>query len=162
MTGESTITKPGVGTISFSARFRNSSAASIVFSWSSALRRHIIWKVATDVSEKNTPSSLPVFLYGGETWSLTLREEHKLTVSENRVLRIFDPKREEVTGDWRKLHNDELHNLYSSPNIFRMFKSRRMRWARHVARMGAKRNTYRILVEKPEETTRKTKTYVGG
>jgi hypothetical protein len=73
-------------------------------------------------------------------------------VSENRVLRrIFGSKRDEVTGDWRKLHNEELHNLYSSPNIIRMIKSRRMRWAGHVARMREKRNAYRILVGKPEE-----------
>jgi hypothetical protein len=70
---------------------------------------------------------------------------------ENRVLRrIFGPRRDHVTGDWRKLHNEELHNLYSSPNIIRMVKSRRMRWARHVARMGERQNTYRILVGKPE------------
>jgi hypothetical protein len=79
---------------------------------------------------------LPVVLYGCETWSLTLREEHRLRVFENRVLRrIFGPKREE-DGSWRKLHNDELHSLYSSPNIVRVIKSRRMRWAGHVARMG--------------------------
>jgi hypothetical protein len=80
-------------------------------------------------------------------------------VSENRVLRrIFGPWRDEVTGDWRKLHNEELHNLYSSPN--RMIKSRRMRWAGHVARMGATRNAYRILVGKArrKETSRTTKT----
>jgi hypothetical protein len=72
-------------------------------------------------------------------------------VLENRVLRrIFEPKRDEVTGGWRKLHNEELHNLYSSPNIIRMIKSRRMRWVGHVARMGAKRNACRILVGKPE------------
>jgi hypothetical protein len=66
-------------------------------------------------------------LYGCETWSLTLREEHRLREFENKVLRrIFGPKRVEVTGDWRKLHNDEFHNLYSSPNIIRMIKSRRM------------------------------------
>jgi hypothetical protein len=71
---------------------------------------------------------------------------------ENRVLRrIFGPKRDEVTGDLRKLHNEELHNLYASPNIVRMMKSRRMRWAWHVARMRAKRNACRILVGKPEE-----------
>jgi hypothetical protein len=76
-------------------------------------------------------------LYGYETWSLTLREEHRLRVFENRVLRrIFGPTRDEVTGEWRKLHSGELHNLYSSPDIIRQIKSRRMRWAGHVARMG--------------------------
>jgi hypothetical protein len=73
---------------------------------------------------------LPVDLYGCETWSLTLREEHRLRVFEKRVLRrTFGPERDEVTGGWRKLHNEELHNLYSSPSIIRMIKSRRMRWA---------------------------------
>jgi hypothetical protein len=77
-----------------------------------------------------------VVLYGLETWSLTLGEEHRLRVFENRVLRrIFGPKRDEVTGGWRKLHNEELHNLYSSPSIIRMIKSRRTTWAEHVARM---------------------------
>jgi hypothetical protein len=72
-------------------------------------------------------------------------------VFENRVLRtIFGPKRDEVTGGWRKLHNEELHNLYSSPNIIRMIKSRRRRWVGHVARMGAKRSAYWILVRKPK------------
>jgi hypothetical protein len=71
-----------------------------------------------------------VVLYGRETWSLTFREEHRLRVFENRVLRrIFGPKTDEVTGGWRKLHNEELHNLYSSPSIIRIIKSRRMRWA---------------------------------
>jgi hypothetical protein len=94
---------------------------------------------------------LPVVLYGCETWSLTLREEHKLRVFENRLLRkIFGPRRDEVTGDWRELHNEKFHNLYSSPNTIKMIKSRRMRWAGHVARMGETRNEYRILVEKPE------------
>jgi hypothetical protein len=75
-----------------------------------------------------------VVLYGYETWSLTLRKEHRLRVFENRVLRrIFRPKRDEMTGDWRKLHNEELHNLYSLPSIIRMIKSRRMKWAGHVA-----------------------------
>jgi hypothetical protein len=79
---------------------------------------------------------LPVVLCGCETRSVTLREEHRLRVSENRVLRrIFGPKREE-DGSWRKLHNDELHSLYSSPNIVMVIKSKRMRWAGHVARMG--------------------------
>jgi hypothetical protein len=75
-----------------------------------------------------------VVLYGCETWSLTLREEERLQVLENRVLRrIFGPKRDEVTGDWRKLHNEEIHNLYSFPSTIRVIKSRRLRWARHVA-----------------------------
>jgi hypothetical protein len=86
-----------------------------------------------------------------ETLSLTIREEHKLRVFKNRVLRkIFGPKRDGVTGGWRKLHNEELHNLYSSPSIIRIIKSRRMTWAGHVARMGEKRNVYRLLVGKPE------------
>jgi hypothetical protein len=80
-----------------------------------------------------------------------LREEHRLRVFENRVLkRIFGPKREE-DGSWRKLHNDELHNLYSSPNIVRMIKSRRMRWVGHVAHMGEGRGVYRVLVGMPEK-----------
>jgi hypothetical protein len=80
-----------------------------------------------------------------------LREEHRLRVFENRVLRrIFGPKRDEVTGDWRKLHNGELHNLYSSPDIIRQIKSRRMRWAGHVPQMGEGRNVYRFLVGKSE------------
>jgi len=79
---------------------------------------------------------LPVVLYGCETWSLTLREERRPRVFENRVLRrIFGPKRGEVTGEWRKLHNEELNNLYSSHNIVRVIKSRRMRWAGHVTRV---------------------------
>jgi hypothetical protein len=90
-------------------------------------------------------------LYGCETWSLTLREEHRLRVFENRVLRkIFGPKRDDVTGEWRKLQNEELHDLYFSPNIIRIIKSRRMRWAGHVARMGEKRNAYRLLAGKPK------------
>jgi hypothetical protein len=103
---------------------------------------------------------LPVVLYGCETWSLTLREEPRLRVFENRVLRrIFGPKRDEVTGESRKLHNNELHDLYSSPSIIRIITSGRMRWAGHVALMGEKRNAYRLLVGKPEgKTTRKTKT----
>jgi hypothetical protein len=72
-----------------------------------------------------------------QTWSLTLREEHRLRVFENRVYRrIFEPKRDEVTGGRRKLHNEELHGLYPLPSIVRVFKARRMRWAGHVARMG--------------------------
>jgi hypothetical protein len=87
----------------------------------------------------------PVVLYGCKTWSCTLREEHRLRTFENRVLRIFGPKREE-DGLWIKLHNDELHSLYSSPNVVRVFKSRRMRWAGHVAHMGEGRGVYRVLV----------------
>jgi hypothetical protein len=72
-------------------------------------------------------------------------------VFENRALRgIFAPKRDEVTRDWRRLHNEELHNLYCSPSVIRMMKSRKMRWAEHVARVGVKRNTYRILMGEPE------------
>jgi hypothetical protein len=81
---------------------------------------------------------LPVVLYGCETWSLTVREEHTLRVFENRVLRrIFGPKRDGVTGGWRKLHKEELHNLYSSRSMIRIIKSG------HVARMREKRNVYR-------------------
>jgi hypothetical protein len=83
---------------------------------------------------------LPVVLYGCETWSLTLREEQRLSVFENRVLRrIFGPKRDEVTGEWRKLLKEELRDLYSSPSIIRMIKLGRMRWAGHVAGMDEKR-----------------------
>jgi hypothetical protein len=92
-----------------------------------------------------------VVLDGCETWSLTLREEHRLRVFENRVLRrIFGPKRDEVMGEWRKLHNEELRDLYSSPSVIRIVKSRRMRWAAHIARMGEKKNAYSLLVGKPE------------
>jgi hypothetical protein len=92
-----------------------------------------------------------VVLYECETWSFTLREEHRLRVFENKVLRrIFGSKRDEVTGGWRKLHNEELHGLYSSHSIIRVIKSRRMRWAGHVARMGEVRDAYSILVGRPE------------
>ncbi|KAJ4432681.1 hypothetical protein ANN_21304 [Periplaneta americana] len=84
-------------------------------------------------------------------YSLTLREEHRLRVFENKVLRkIFGAKRDEVTGEWRKLHNTELHGLYSLPDIIRNIKSRRLRWAGHVARMGESRNAYRLLAGRPE------------
>jgi hypothetical protein len=102
-----------------------------------------------------------VVLDGCETWSLTLREECRLGVFENRVLRrIFEPKRDKLTGEWKKLLNEELHDLYSSSSIIRTMKARRMRWAEHVARRGEKRNAYRLLVGKPEgrRPTRKTKT----
>jgi hypothetical protein len=87
-------------------------------------------------------------MYGCETWSLTLREEHRLRVFKNRVLRrIFRPKKCEVTGGWRKLHIENLHNLYSWQGVIRMTESRRMRWTGHVVCMGEKRNAYRILWE---------------
>jgi len=80
---------------------------------------------------------LSVVLYGYETWSLTLREERKLRMFENMVLRrIFGPRRDEVTGDWRRFHNEEINDLYCSPNIVRVIKSRKMRWTGHVARNG--------------------------
>jgi hypothetical protein len=89
---------------------------------------------------------VPAVLYGSETWSLTLREERRLRVFENRVLRrIFGPKRDEVTGERMKLHNEELHILYSSPDIIRHIKLRRMSWVGHVARMGEERKVYRVL-----------------
>jgi hypothetical protein len=99
-----------------------------------------------------------VVLYGCETWSPTLREElegwnnkEEYKVFENRMLkRILGPKMDEVTGEWRKSHNEELRDLYSSPNIIRIIKSRRMKWAEHLARMVEKRNVCRLLVRKPE------------
>jgi hypothetical protein len=94
---------------------------------------------------------LPVVLYDCESWSLTLREDCRLRVFENRVLRrIFGPKRDEVTGEWRRLYNKELYALYSSPHIIQVMKSRRLRWAGHVAHMGERRGAYRALVGKPE------------
>jgi hypothetical protein len=94
---------------------------------------------------------LSVVLYGCETWSLTLRDERRQRVFENRVLRrVFGPKRDEVTGEWRKLHNEELSELYSLPNIARVVRSKRMRWAGHVARMGGGRGVYRVVVGKLE------------
>jgi hypothetical protein len=94
---------------------------------------------------------MPVVLYGCETWSLPLREQHRLSVFENRVLRrIFGSKRDDVTGDWRKLQNEEeLHNLYSSTDIIRMIKSRRLRWAGHVVRMGETRNAGKPVGKRP-------------
>jgi hypothetical protein len=90
---------------------------------------------------------LPMDLYGCETWSLTLREERRLRVYENRVLRkVFGPKRDEVTGEWRKLHNEELNDLYPLLNIVRVVKSRQMRWAGHVAGMGKDKVVHRVLV----------------
>jgi hypothetical protein len=104
-----------------------------------------------------------VVLDGCETLSLTLREEHGLRVFENRVLRrIFGPKRDDVTGDWRKLHNDELHNLYSLPNIIRMIKSRRMTWAGHVARMGRREMHIRYWWESQKEIDHYEDRNIGG
>ena len=89
---------------------------------------------------------LPVVLYGCETWSLTLREERRVRVFENRVLRrIFGPKRNEVIGKLRKLHNEELNDLYYSPHFVRLVKYRRVRWAGHVARMGDRKGVYRVV-----------------
>ena len=94
---------------------------------------------------------LPVVLYGCETWSLTLREERKLRVFENMVLRrIFEPRRDKVMGEWRRLHNCKLNDLYSSPNIVQVIKLRRMKWAGHVARLSEERGVYRVLVGKLE------------
>jgi hypothetical protein len=89
-----------------------------------------------------------------------MREEHRLRVFENRVLRrIFGPKKDKVTGELRKLHNEELRDLYSSPSIIRIIKSKRMRWAGHVARMGRKRRMWVFgWKARGKETTRKTKT----
>jgi hypothetical protein len=88
---------------------------------------------------------------GCETWSLTLREERRLRVFENSVLsRVFGPKRDEVTGEWRKLHNEELNDLYFLPNIVRVVKLRQMKWAGHVARKVEDRGVHRVLVGKPE------------
>jgi len=92
-----------------------------------------------------------VNLYGCETWLLTLREEHRLGMYKNRVLRrIFEPKRDKVTGEWRKLHNEELNDLYCSHSIVRVIESRRIRWAGHVVRMVERRGVFRVFVGKPE------------
>jgi hypothetical protein len=90
-------------------------------------------------------------MYEYETWSRTLREERRLRVFVNRVLRrVFGTKSDEATGEWRKLNIDELNDLYSLPNIVRVAKSRRMRWVGHVARMGEERSVHRVLAGKPE------------
>ena len=90
-------------------------------------------------------------LYGCETWSLTLREERRLRVFENRVLRrVSGPKRDEVTGEWRKLHNEELNDLYSLPNIVWVVISRRMRWAGRIAGIGESRDVYKVYFGQPE------------
>jgi hypothetical protein len=108
------------------------------------LSRHI--KIKTQRT-----ANVPVVLYGCETWSVTLREELGLSVFENRVLRrTFGTKRGEVSGEWRKLHNEELNDLCCSPIIIWLIRSRRMRWAGHVARMGDRKGTCRVLLERPE------------
>jgi hypothetical protein len=94
---------------------------------------------------------VPLVLYGCETLSLTLKGEHRLKVCENRVLRrLFGVTRDEMVGDWRKLHNEEFHNLYSLSNIIGLIKSRRMPLEEHVICMREQRNAYRVLIEKPE------------
>ena len=103
------------------------------------------------MNEFSLSKRLAAVLYGCETWLLTLRQEPKLRVFENRVLRrIFGSKRDEVTGEWRRLHNEELNDLDSSPNIIRVMNSRIIRWAGHVARMGERRDVYRAMAGKPE------------
>jgi hypothetical protein len=109
------------------------------FGAESVVFHFVIRNLKIEICRKMT---LPVALYGCETWSLTLREERRLIVFENRVLRkIFGPKRDEVKRDWRKLHNEEINNLYCSLNIVRVIKPRRMRWTVHVACMGERRGT---------------------
>jgi hypothetical protein len=111
---------------------------------SSLLSRNVKFKVYRNII-------LPVVLYGCESWSLTLREECRLRVFENKVLRrIFGPKRDEVAGECRRLHSEELYALYSSPNIIRVIKSRRLKWIGHIAQMGESRGAYRVLVGKHE------------
>jgi hypothetical protein len=100
---------------------------------------------------KSPPPVLDKSITEGDEVFLSSKEEHRLRVFENRVLRkIFGQKRDEVTGEWRKLLNEELRDLYSSPSIIRIIKSKRMRWAGHVGRMGEKTNAYKLLVGKPE------------
>jgi hypothetical protein len=119
---------------------------------SSLLSKNIKFKTQRNVI-------LPVVLYGCETWSPTLRKERRLRVFENRALRrLFGPNRNVVTGEWRKLHNEELNDLYCSPNIVQVIKSRRMKLAGYVACMSERSGAYRALVGKPggKEATRKT------
>jgi len=113
---------------------------------SSLLSQNLKIKIYTNII-------LPLVLHGYETRSLILREERRLRVFENQVLRrIIGPKRDEGTREWIKLHNEELNELYSSSNIVRVMKSRRMRWAGHVARMGERRGVHRVLVGNPGDS----------
>jgi hypothetical protein len=106
---------------------------------------------------------LCVALYGCQSWPLALSEESRVRVFGKRVrIRIFQEKRDGAIRGWMKLHNEGLHNLYSSPNIIRMIKSKKGRWAGNVVCMGAKREEYRILVGKPEERDHKEFLDVGG
>jgi hypothetical protein len=111
---------------------------------------HAVVKVKTII--------LSAVFYGCETFSVILKEEYGLGMFDNRVLGIFGPKRDRVTGYWKKLHNEELHNLYSSSTFIRTIKSRRMRWVGHMASMGEMGNGYNILFGKSEgkKPTRKT------
>jgi hypothetical protein len=119
-----------------------------IYSVQNLLSSHLISKNLKIIIYKTV--ILSVVLYGCETYSFSLGEEHRLKVFENRVLRrIFRPKIDE-DGSWRKLHNDELHNRYSSPNIVRVIKSSRMRWVGHVARMWEGRSVYEVLVVRHE------------
>ena len=107
---------------------------------------HGIWNIL-----KCRTTILPVVLYGCQAWSLILRKKHRLGLFENRVLRkIFGPKRGEVIGEWRRLHNKRLYDLYTSPNIIPVIKSQRIRWAGHVACVGARGGACRVLVVRPE------------
>jgi hypothetical protein len=92
---------------------------------------------------------LSVVLYRRGTWSFTLRKEFRLSELQNRVLRIFGTKKDEVTGEWRKLHDEQLNYLYSSPNIIQVIKQKRMRWAGHITHMTERRGAYKVLVGKP-------------
>jgi hypothetical protein len=112
----------------------------------------LVFQFAIKTEIKINRTIMLLDLYGCETWLLTLREERRLRVFENRVLRrIFGFKLDEITGKWRKLHNEELNDLYSTPIIVWVIKSRRMRCVGNVARMGERRGVYRILVGKPED-----------
>jgi hypothetical protein len=122
----------------------------MIIKCSSETSRNIILNYAESESLKIWNVSFAIVFFCNLT-PCSLREERMLRVFENRVLRIvFGPKRDEVTGEWRKLHNEELNDLYSLPNIVRVVKSRQMRWAGHVAHIGEDRGVYRVLVGKPE------------